>query len=264
MGSSVISTLRDTIKSFNFQDDQLARQVLRSDDVVDALYHQIVQDMLSSMETDSQKVNSDLAYIMIAKNLERIADHCTNIAENVIYVASREDHSASARGLIGDCICDRLPLPVLRERAGVRVSSEDVQSIHRARRANPHPALSRSTGRGEEGRATRGMQQPGATEAAIQFEFRVLTFEFKIRRVLTKRRTCWTMVVMLALLASLHASSPQPNLVTNGGFEDEDIGAMYRQYDTVVGSRRGGGLRRDRWISLANGGTPPRGISRWI
>jgi phosphate transport system protein len=88
MGSSVVSTLRDTIKSFNLQDDGLARQVLRSDDVVDALYHQIVQDMLSSMETDSQKVNSDLAYIMIAKNLERIADHCTNIAENVVYVSS--------------------------------------------------------------------------------------------------------------------------------------------------------------------------------
>jgi phosphate uptake regulator len=32
------------------------------------------------METDSQKVNSDLAYITIAKNPERIADHCTNIA----------------------------------------------------------------------------------------------------------------------------------------------------------------------------------------
>ena len=88
MGSSVAATLRDTIKAFNFQEDLLARQVLRSDDVVDALYHQIVQDMLTSMETDSKKVNSDLAYIMIAKNLERIADHCTNIAENVIYVAS--------------------------------------------------------------------------------------------------------------------------------------------------------------------------------
>jgi len=88
MGSSVTTTLRETIKAFNCQDDQLARQVLRSDDVVDALYHQIVQDMLTSMETDSKKVNSDLAYIMVAKNLERIADHCTNIAENVIYVAS--------------------------------------------------------------------------------------------------------------------------------------------------------------------------------
>lgn len=88
MCSSVTATLRDTIKAFNFQDDQLARQVLKSDDVVDALYHQIVQDMLTSMETDSEKVNADLAYIMIAKNLERIADHCTNIAENVIYVAS--------------------------------------------------------------------------------------------------------------------------------------------------------------------------------
>ena len=88
MGTSVTTTLRETIKAFNFQEDQLARQVLRSDDVVDALYHQIVQDMLTSMETNSQKVNADLAYIMIAKNLERIADHCTNIAENVIYVAS--------------------------------------------------------------------------------------------------------------------------------------------------------------------------------
>ncbi len=88
MGSSVVATLRDTIKGFNFQDDNLARQVLRSDDVVDALYHQIVQDMLTSMETNNQKVNADLAYIMIAKNLERIADHCTNIAENVVYVSS--------------------------------------------------------------------------------------------------------------------------------------------------------------------------------
>src|SRR3569832_1281889 len=88
MGSTVSAMLRDTIKCFNFQDDQLARQVCRSDDVVDALYHQIVQDMLSSMETDSQKVNSDLAYIMIAKNHERIADHNTNIAKNVVYVSS--------------------------------------------------------------------------------------------------------------------------------------------------------------------------------
>jgi phosphate transport system protein len=86
MSNSVLATLRDTIKAFNLQDEMLARQVLRSDDVVDALYHQIVQDMLNMMETDGQKANTDLSNIMIAKNLERIADHCTNIAEDVIYV----------------------------------------------------------------------------------------------------------------------------------------------------------------------------------
>jgi phosphate transport system protein len=88
MASSVVSTLRDTIKAFNMIDESLARQVLRGDDVVDALYHQIVHDTLSVMESDSHKANRDLSNIMIAKNLERIADHCTNIAEDVIYTHS--------------------------------------------------------------------------------------------------------------------------------------------------------------------------------
>jgi phosphate transport system protein len=88
MGGTVVSTLRDTIKAFNMNDADLARQVLRSDDVVDALYHQIVQDMLAEMEGDGRRANVSLANVMIAKNLERIADHCTNIAEDVIYVQS--------------------------------------------------------------------------------------------------------------------------------------------------------------------------------
>ena len=62
--------------------------MLRSDDVVDALYHQIVQDMLAEMERDGHRAGVDLSNIMIAKNLERIADHCTNVAEDVIYVQS--------------------------------------------------------------------------------------------------------------------------------------------------------------------------------
>ena len=88
MGGTVVTTLRDTIKAFNLADADLARQVLRSDDVVDALYHQIVQDMLAEMERDGASASTDLSNIMIAKNLERIADHCTNIAEDVIYVHS--------------------------------------------------------------------------------------------------------------------------------------------------------------------------------
>jgi len=88
MGNSVVATLRDTIKAFNLADGDLARQVLRSDDVVDALYHQIVQDMLAGMEADGTQANTDLSNIMIAKNLERIADHCTNVAEDVIYIQS--------------------------------------------------------------------------------------------------------------------------------------------------------------------------------
>jgi phosphate transport system protein len=86
MANSVLQTLRDTIKAFTLLDESVARQVLRGDDIVDALYHQIVQDMLAQMESDSQRANRDLSSIMIAKNLERIADHCMNVAEDVIYI----------------------------------------------------------------------------------------------------------------------------------------------------------------------------------
>jgi phosphate transport system protein len=55
---------------------------------VDALYHQIVQDGVHMMEAAKHQASLDLSTIMIAKNLERIADHCTNIAENVVYVSS--------------------------------------------------------------------------------------------------------------------------------------------------------------------------------
>jgi len=86
MANTVLATLRDTAKACNLRDEALAQHVMRSDDVVDALYHQIVQDMISLMEADSHKANTDLNNIMIAKDLERIADHCTNIAEDVIYI----------------------------------------------------------------------------------------------------------------------------------------------------------------------------------
>jgi phosphate transport system protein len=85
MANSVLTTLRDTIKAFNMSDETLARQVLRGDDVVDALYHQIVQDMLTRLENAGTDANTQLSNVMIAKNLERMADHCTNIAEDIIY-----------------------------------------------------------------------------------------------------------------------------------------------------------------------------------
>jgi phosphate transport system protein len=90
MCTSVVANLRDAVKAFNLADADLARQVVRNDDVVDALYHQIVQDMLTRMQTaDGRRDASiELSHVMIAKNLERIADHCTNIAEDVIYVRS--------------------------------------------------------------------------------------------------------------------------------------------------------------------------------
>jgi phosphate transport system protein len=86
MANSVLLMLRETIKAFNLTDEVLARQVLRGDDRVDALYDQIVQEMLGRLGAPAPDAGIELSNVMIAKNLERIADHCMNIAEDVIYV----------------------------------------------------------------------------------------------------------------------------------------------------------------------------------
>lgn len=88
MADTVVAGLRDTIRAFNLLDEAVARRILAGDDVVDALYAQIIQDNLLKMRTAAQHVDVYLSTIMIAKNLERVADHCTNIAEDVVYVHS--------------------------------------------------------------------------------------------------------------------------------------------------------------------------------
>jgi phosphate transport system protein len=88
MANTVVTNLRDCINAYNLSDTDLAKQVLRADDVLDALYHQIVQETLGVLESEQHRANRDLSTIMMAKNFERIGDHCTNIAEDIIYVQS--------------------------------------------------------------------------------------------------------------------------------------------------------------------------------
>ena len=88
MVNGTVELLRDTIRAFNSGDERLARAVLKGDDVVDALYHQVLQDLIARMADDGARANRDLAMVMIAKNFERIGDHCTNVAEDIIYTKS--------------------------------------------------------------------------------------------------------------------------------------------------------------------------------
>jgi phosphate transport system protein len=88
LARSVVELVRQTVRTFNFPDMELAETVIKADDRVDALYAGIVQQSLSDMRRDVAHINRDLAHVMIAKNLERIGDHCTNIAEDVVYLMS--------------------------------------------------------------------------------------------------------------------------------------------------------------------------------
>lgn len=73
------------IDAFVRKDDELAREVCRRDDEVDDLYDQIFRELLTYMMQDTANITRAVDLLLIARHLERIADHATNIGEDVIY-----------------------------------------------------------------------------------------------------------------------------------------------------------------------------------
>ena len=72
-------------------DEQMAREVLEADNEVDALKDQMFRELLTFMMEDPGKIPICLQLIFVSKHYERIADHATNIAEEVIYYVSGRD-----------------------------------------------------------------------------------------------------------------------------------------------------------------------------
>jgi len=99
MIEEVRGMVRSVLDAFSRRDVELSHQVLSQDDAVDDLRDKLVRDMKTQMKSNPDQIEVGLGFIMIAKNLERMADHATNIAEEVIYLATGNDvrhgHSVS-------------------------------------------------------------------------------------------------------------------------------------------------------------------------
>jgi phosphate transport system protein len=82
------------------RDSALAREVWKRDDEIDALYHQLFRELLTYMIEDPRKAPRALYLLLVAHNIERIADHATNVCEDVIYYVDGEDirHAATRYG----------------------------------------------------------------------------------------------------------------------------------------------------------------------
>jgi phosphate transport system protein len=65
--------------------------VVRGDDLLDALYYKIFNEYLGYMMEDSKNIRRATAYLFVAKHLERLGDHATNVAEMVIFMVRGED-----------------------------------------------------------------------------------------------------------------------------------------------------------------------------
>ena len=91
MADSAEKMTRDSLDAFVRRDVELARAVLKRDDEVDLLKDHVFRVLLTYMMADPGTIERALGLILISRNLERIADHATNVAEDVIFLVEARD-----------------------------------------------------------------------------------------------------------------------------------------------------------------------------
>jgi phosphate transport system protein len=90
MAQLAAQQVRDVVMALVDIDEEKARLVAGRDDEIDRLYHQVFDDVLVEMRTDPDKVDPGTRILFAAHYLERIGDRVTNIAEDVVFLATGE------------------------------------------------------------------------------------------------------------------------------------------------------------------------------
>lgn len=91
MAETVKIMVKESLDAFVRSDAKLAQAVLLKDDEVDALKDQLFRELITYMMADSGNITRSLDLILIARNLEKIGDHATNISEDVIFMVLGKD-----------------------------------------------------------------------------------------------------------------------------------------------------------------------------
>ena len=86
MATLAQSMIRKSLDAFVRKDPELARSILTSDDVIDQLRDSVYEELIGLMERDPTTVRQSINLMFIARALERLADHATNIAEDVLFL----------------------------------------------------------------------------------------------------------------------------------------------------------------------------------
>ncbi|WP_172295126.1 phosphate signaling complex protein PhoU [Pseudoruegeria sp. HB172150] len=90
MARDVEAMLKDALDAFAQRDNELAEQVIERDDEVDQMYNAIFRELLTHMMEDPRNITACMHLHFIAKNMERMGDHVTSIAEQVVYMVTGE------------------------------------------------------------------------------------------------------------------------------------------------------------------------------
>ncbi len=84
------SMVRQSLDAFTHLDTRLARRVIRLDDEVDRYNEEIIKEVIATMKQGVELIEPGLSLFSATRHLERIADHATNIAEDVVYLVEGE------------------------------------------------------------------------------------------------------------------------------------------------------------------------------
>lgn len=85
------SMVRDALDAYVKRDTTLAQSVLDRDDELDSLKTQVFRELLTYMLQDPTTIEPSLDLVLVSRHLERIGDHATNVAEDVIFMVSAKD-----------------------------------------------------------------------------------------------------------------------------------------------------------------------------
>lgn len=91
MGDLVRRMVKESLDSFVRGDTEAAKRILETDDLVDETKNRVFRELTEHMKTNPKDVEASLDLILIARNLERLGDHATNIAEDVIFAQTGKD-----------------------------------------------------------------------------------------------------------------------------------------------------------------------------
>ncbi len=88
MGRVALGMLKDVLDAYNARNPEKALEVWGRDEELDELYTSLFRELLTYMMEDPRSISTCTHLLFMAKNIERIGDHCTNIAEHVYYLVT--------------------------------------------------------------------------------------------------------------------------------------------------------------------------------
>ncbi|HLH52613.1 MAG TPA: phosphate signaling complex protein PhoU [Verrucomicrobiae bacterium] len=102
MADLALQMLRTALDAFVSQDTATARALIPKDKQVDALNKEVHRQLANQMIEDPETISRCLNFMVVAKSLERIADHAKNVAEEVVYLCEAEDirHSGKTKATL--------------------------------------------------------------------------------------------------------------------------------------------------------------------